>query len=174
MIADDVILARLMALSQGGDKTAYRTLLSECQTWLRRYFARRIAPGMIDDLVQDTLVSLHRKRASFDPARPFLPWLAAIARYRWIDQLRRSYRANEEELDDNLSVDPTGNAVIARISIERLLSMLPKGQASAIQLVKIDGLSVAEAAERSGQSEPLIKVNVHRGLKRLAALIEKD
>jgi RNA polymerase sigma factor (sigma-70 family) len=174
MIADDVTLARLMALSQGGDKAAYRTLLCECQMWLKRYFARRIAPAMIDDLVQDTLVSVHRKRASFDPARPFLPWLAAIARYRWIDQLRRSYRANEEALDDNLSVDPTGNAVIARISIERLLGMLPKGQASAIQLVKIDGLSVTEAAARSGQSEPLIKVNVHRGLKRLAALIEKD
>jgi RNA polymerase sigma factor (sigma-70 family) len=174
MIADDTTLARLMALSQDGDKTAYRALLAECQTWLTRYFARRIAPVMVDDLVQETLMSLHRKRASFDPSRPFLPWLAAIARYRWIDQLRRSYRAKEEELEDNLSVEPTGSAVIARISIGRLLDMLPKGQSTAIQLIKIDGLTVAEAAERCGQSEPLIKVNVHRGLKRLAALIEKE
>ncbi len=174
MIADDTTLARLMAQAQQGDKVAYRTLLAECQRWLVRYFARRIAPTMIDDLVQETLMSLHRKRASFDPARAFLPWLAAIARYRWIDQLRRSYRAKEDALDDNHSVEPTGSAVIAQISIGRLLDMLPKGQSTAIQLVKIDGLTVAEAAERCGQSEPLVKVNVHRGLKRLAALIEKE
>jgi RNA polymerase sigma factor (sigma-70 family) len=174
MIASDATLSRLMALSQDGDAVAYRTVLSECQSWLARYYRGRIAPVMIDDLIQETMISLHSKRASYDPARPFLPWLAAIARYRWIDQLRRTYRAAEEPLDERLSVDAEGNAVIARISLEHLLGLLPEGQACAIRLVKIDGLSVAQAAARTGQSEPLIKVNVHRGIKRLAALIEKE
>jgi RNA polymerase sigma factor (sigma-70 family) len=172
--SDDASLARLMALAQDGDTAAYREVLSACQRWLHRYFARRIAPSAIDDLVQETLMSVHHKRASFDPARPFLPWLAAIARYRWVDQLRRTYRAGETELTDVFGVEPEAEAVMARISIDRLFQHLPKGQAVAIRLVKIDGLSIAEAAARSGQSEPLVKVNIHRGLKKLAALIESE
>lgn len=174
MKTDQESLARLMALAQQGDAVAYRSVLESCQRWLVRYFARRIAPSAIDDLVQDTLASIHQKRASYDPSRPFLPWLAAIARYRWVDQLRRTYRADEAELTDSFTVDPEDEAVMARISIGRLLGQLPLGQAQAIRLVKIDGLSVAEAAVRSGQSESLVKVNIHRGLKKLASLIESE
>jgi RNA polymerase sigma factor (sigma-70 family) len=174
MIANDASLARLMAMVQAGDADAYRTVLAECQRWLTRYFSGRIAPVMVDDLVQDTLISLHRKRASYDPTRPFLPWLAAIARYRWIDQLRRSYRADETALPDDLATEGSGQEIAAKISIERLLALLPRGQAQAIRLVKIDGHSVADAAVLSGQSEPLIKVNIHRGLKKLATLCESE
>jgi RNA polymerase sigma factor (sigma-70 family) len=175
MMADDRTLMRLMALSQKGDRDAYRTLLVACQRWLARYFAHRIAPAQVDDLVQDTLVSLHRKRASYDPARPFLPWLAVIARYRWVDQLRRTYRAKEDPLDEVLSCgDEEEEALSARISIDRLLGLIPERQARVIRLVKIDGHSIADAAVQTGQSEPLVKVNIHRGLRKLAALIESD
>jgi RNA polymerase sigma factor (sigma-70 family) len=174
MTSSDATLARLMALAQDGDATAYATLLSECRTWLRRFFARRIAPGLVDDLVQETLISVHRKRASFDPSRAFLPWLAAIARYRWVDQLRRTYRADEVELGYELASESEEDGIAARISLERLFGHLPEGQALVIRLVKIEGLSVAEAADRTGQSEPLVKVNIHRGLKRLAALVESE
>ena len=174
MIASDTTLAQLMAMAQDGDASAYRTLLAECQTWLARYFARRIAPHAVDDLVQDTLISVHRKRASFDPARPFLPWLAAIARYRWIDQLRRHYRTDETELNEAMVADPHDPAVLARIGIERLLAFLPQAQAHVIRLVKIDGLSIADAAARSGQSEALVKVNIHRGIKKMSSLVESE
>jgi RNA polymerase sigma factor (sigma-70 family) len=174
MKTDDETLARLMGRAQGGDAAAYRTVLEAAQRWLSRYFARRINPCAIDDLVQDTLASIHAKRASYDPERPFLPWLAAIARYRWVDQLRKTYRADETELTDIFGVEPEDEAVMARISIGRLLAQLPSGQARAIQLVKIDGLSIAEAAMQTGQSEPLVKVNIHRGLKKLAAMIESE
>lgn len=174
MIADDRMLARLMALAQAGDGQAYTALLEACQAWLRRYFARRIAPAALDDLVQETLVSLHTKRASYDPTRPFLPWLAAIARFRWVDHLRKVYRADETALDADLVADPQATPIAARISIDRLLELLPPKQADAIRLVKIDGLSIAEASSRSGQSEPLVKVNIHRGLKKLQQMIEKD
>ncbi len=174
MTADDTTLSRLMALAQQGDKQAYRTALSETQRWLTRYFNGRIAPSSVDDLVQETLLSVHRKRASYDPERPYLPWLAAIARYRWVDLLRRTYRANETELEDVYTCAASDEDVISKISIDRLLSFLPSGQADAIRLVKIEGLSIVEAAERSGQSAPLVKVNIHRGLKKLATLVESE
>jgi RNA polymerase sigma factor (sigma-70 family) len=164
MIATEKSLSSLMALSQSGDKDAYRTVLEESQRWLCRYYARRIAPSLIDDLVQETLLSLHNKRATFDPARPFLPWLAAIARYRWVDALRKVYRADETALDHDIEVGSHEIAVAARISLDGLLAHLPNGQAQAIRLVKIEGYSIAEAAARCGQTEPLVKVNIHRGL----------
>jgi RNA polymerase sigma-70 factor (ECF subfamily) len=173
MRADDASMARLMALSQRGDQRAYATLLTECQKWLKRYYGQRIVAHHLDDLVQDTLLSLHRKRASYDPARPFLPWLAAIARYRWVDHLRTVYKAAEDEFEDNLAVELEEPAIAARISLEQMFNYLPPAQADAIRLVKITGLSIAEAAQKSGQSESLIKVNIHRGLKKLANTIEK-
>jgi RNA polymerase sigma factor (sigma-70 family) len=174
MKVDDTSLARLMGLAQQGDRDAYAALLNAAQAWLRRYFARRVNPAQLDDLVQDTLISLHRKRASFDATRPFLPWLAAIARYRWVDHLRLLYKA---ELANGPEEDWAGfddePAMTARISLERLLTNLPSAQVEAIELVKIEGLSISEASQMTGQSESLIKVNIHRGLKRLASLIEK-
>jgi len=174
MRADEATLARLMALSQAGDRQAYAALLAACQRWLRGYYSRRIAPGQLDDLVQETLIALHNKRASWDPARPFLPWLAAIARYRWVDHLRRLYRLDAGELHEELIGSDAEPAIAARISLERLLALLPEGQQQAIALVKIEGLSIVEAAEKTGQSESLVKVNIHRGLKKLALLIEKE
>lgn len=174
MIADEKILASLMAKAQKGDSAAYTVLLSECSDWLARFFARRISPTQVDDLVQDVLLSVHRKRASWDPTRPFLPWLAAIARYRWIDRLRQHYRAKMDELHENSAIEESAeSAIMARVSLDRLFVNLPEKQVEAIELVKIEGCSVRDAAERTGQSESAIKVNIHRGLKKLSALVEK-
>ncbi|QPC99029.1 sigma-70 family RNA polymerase sigma factor [Qipengyuania soli] len=174
MIADESALARLMAASQKGDANAYRVLLAEVQLWLERYFRRRVAPAQLDDLVQDVMMALHAKRASWDPTRAFIPWLAAIARYRWVDHLRKVYRSAEDELGDHDAADDSDEeAVLARMSLERLFVHLPEKQVECIELVKIEGLSIAEASARTGQSESLVKVNIHRGLKKLSALVEK-
>ena len=174
MLADEATFARLMAAMQQGDRVAANVLLTEAGMWLERYFRRRVPPSHVDDLVQEVLIALHTKRASWDPARPFLPWLAAIARYRWVDHLRRVYREASEELDDSSGAqDSEEDVVLARVSLDRLFARLPSGQAQAIELVKIEGLSIEEASQRSGQSESLVKVNIHRGLKKLAALVEK-
>ena len=141
MIASEETLRHLMIKAQGGDKLCYSSLLTECEKWLRRYYARKINPAAIDDLVQETLISLHRKRASYDPARAFLPWLEDVT---------------------------------AKASLERLLGMIPSRQAEVISLVKIEGLTINEAAAMTGQSETLVKVNIHRGLKRMSALIESE
>lgn len=175
MIANEEGLRRLMQMSQTGDKQSYAVLLEQCSAWLVRYYRQKIAADAIDDLVQETLISLHRKRASYDPARPFLPWLAAIARYRWVDRLRQNYRQQAEALDQHDTAEESHEEVVgARISIDRLLGLLPAPQSDVIRIVKIDGHSIADACQQTGQSEALVKVNIHRGLKKLAALIEND
>lgn len=174
MVADEPTLSRLMAAAQDGDKAATNVLLTEVGVWLERYFRRRVPPHQIDDLVQEVLIAFYTKRATFDPARPFLPWLAAIARYRWVDHLRKVYKHDSQELmDDDASQDSEEEVVLARVSLDRLFVQLPEKQAEAIELVKIGGLSIREASEKTGQSESLVKVNIHRGLKKLASLVEK-
>ena len=175
MTSDEATLSRLMQLAQAGDARAYRQLLGLALPLLQRWFRRKVAPADLDDLVQDTLLAVHQRRASWDPARPLLPWLAAIARYRWIDRLRRASLRNHDPLfDDDVAVESGESALIGRLGCDRLLALLPAGQAAAIRAMKIDGLSVIEAAERLGQSESMIKVNVHRGLKRMAAMVDED
>lgn len=174
MVADEPTLARLMAAAQNGDKAATNVLLSEAGLWLERYFRRRVPPHSIDDLVQDVLIAFYTKRGTWDPSRPFLPWLAAIARYRWVDHLRKVYRHDGQELmDDDAAQDSDEEVVMARVSLDRLFGLLPEKQAEAIEMVKIAGLSIREAAMKTGQSESLVKVNIHRGLRKLAALVEK-
>lgn len=173
MASQDDMLRQLMLAAQAGDRQAYARLLRECQTWLSRYFARRIPPSQIDDLVQETLISVHRKRASYDGQRAFLPWLAAIGRYRWIDHLRKVYRAGETGLDEALHAAPQDDSIIDGLSVDALLQKLPDRQAEVIRLVKIAGYSITEAAQRTGQSESLVKVNIHRGIRKMSALIEK-
>lgn len=173
MILEDGDCRRLMRLAQAGDGRSYRLLLDTCRDWLLRYYARRIAPQMVEDLVQDTLMSIHSKRASYDPSRPFYPWLAAIARYRWVDALRKQVRT-EELMPGDALVEHEEDAVLARLSLDGLLAHLSPAQANAIMLTRIEGRSVEEAGRICGQSESLVKVNVHRGLKKLAAMVESE
>ncbi|MBV7266014.1 sigma-70 family RNA polymerase sigma factor [Erythrobacter ani] len=174
MVADEPTFARLMAATQNGDKAAGNVLLSEAGVWLERYFRRRVPPHQIDDLVQEVLIAFYTKRGTWDPARPFLPWLAAIARYRWVDHLRKVYKHDSQELmDDDAAQDSEEEVVLARVSLDRLFGQLPEKQAEVIEMVKIGGLSIREAAEKTGQSESLVKVNIHRGLKKMATLVEK-
>ena len=173
MKADDDSLRRAMALALQGDQAAYRLVLDQSRYWLLGFYRRRVPPGMIEDLVQETLMSVHSKRQSFDPSRPYLPWLAAIARYRWVDALRRIRET--DDLDEESAANESGEGdILARLSIGRLLSHLPDRQANAIVLTRIEGHSVADAARICDQSENLIKVNVHRGLRKLAALVESE
>src|SRR3546814_13012901 len=93
-----------MAAAQKGDKAAYNVLLSETGMWLERYFRRRVPPHQLEDLVQDVLLALHAKRASYDTTRPFLAWLAAIARYRGVDHLRQVSKPETDTPDNGGAV----------------------------------------------------------------------
>ena len=172
MRASEAELRTLMIGGLGGDAAAQRALLRALAPVLRAFFARRLrgADEDVEDLVQDSLIAIHTRRATYDPARPFTAWAYAVARYKMIDHFRR--RKHSVPLDDVEDLLTTGSfeeASGAHMDVDRLLHGLPAKQAEAIRSTKIDGLSVAEAAERAGISESDVKISVHRGLKALAA-----
>lgn len=159
-----------MARALLGDAAAYRTLLNETSRWLRRFYARKLPADMVDDVVQDTLMAVHAKRATFMPGRPYLPWLATIARYKWVDVIRSSKRQQAEELGE-LPMPSHETDVLSEISLVALLGHLKAAQAEVIRMVKLEGRSVREAADLSGQSESLVKVNIHRGILAMRAVL---
>jgi RNA polymerase sigma factor (sigma-70 family) len=166
---------RLMAAALEGNGGAYSRLLNEIRPWLYRFYARRLPLGMADDATQETLMAVHQKRHTYEPGRPFRPWLGAIARYKWIDRLRSMSRNPTVSIDEELfepSVDSHESSVTSAIVLDELLARLKPAQTSVIRLVKIKGFSIEEAAAMTGQSESLVKVNIHRGLAKLAAIVE--
>jgi len=165
----------LFARGAAGDAASYRDFLGELGSRLRAFFRRRLArrPDDVEDLVQETLLAIHNQRHTYDATQPITPWIYAIARYKLADFLRRRSRgeALEEPLDDDsdalTAVDSAASE--AKRDLGKLLAGLPERQRLPIVRVKIEGLSVTEAARLTGMSESAVKVAVHRGLKALAA-----
>lgn len=164
----------LMAAAQQGDKRAYDEALRLCQSWLQRYLSTRLQPGQIDDVIQETLMAVHRKRHTYDPSRPFPPWFVAIARFKWLDRLRVVYKAEEVELEDNHGLESHEESVLSKMVLDRVMTQLPPAQAEVLKLAKIDGHSIEEIAQLTGQSASLVKVNIHRARKKLTKILEKS
>jgi RNA polymerase sigma factor (sigma-70 family) len=165
---DEPELKALMICVLDGNQDAYRRLLGRLVPILRQYLGRRVASGQedVEDIVQETLLAIDTRRITYDRARPFTPWVFAIAHHKFVDLVRRG-RATTVLADDLIGDDGSGDAILARVDVGRLLDTLPVKQAEAIRAVKLDGLSVAEAAERQNIGESDIKVSIHRGLKSL-------
>ena len=179
MTTAEMELKALMLASQDGDGASHRILLERLSSHLRAYYKRKLAPvgkgaAEAEDLVQEAVLAIHLQRHTYDPLEPLTPWVYAIARYKLIDFLRRtrSSRADvpieqAEEIiahDDHAAAENT-------YDVRRLIKRLPRKMQCAIEAVKLDGLSIAEAAERCRLSESAVKVSIHRGLRALAALI---
>ena len=174
-------LRALMMASLKGDASAHKALLVALSGRLRGYFRSRLvragrASVETEDLVQEALMAVHTRRHTYDPNEPLTPWVYAIARYKLIDYLRKSQpemaHVPIEDAHEVMSGDDQG-AGESSLDMNKLLAQLPERSRLAIQYVKLDGLSVAEAAQRCGVSASAIKVNVHRGLKVLSAAIAK-
>lgn len=174
MRADEGQLRRWMIGGLDGDAAAHASLLRALVPLLRAFYRRRLSSGHddIEDMVQETLIAVHTRRATYDRDRAFTAWLFAIARYKMIDQFRRTRRTVPiEDLEDILVSEGFESACAARIDVDELLGSLPPKQARAIRATRIEGASVAEAASAAGIGESDVKVSVHRGLKALAARI---
>ena len=174
MRADEGQLRTWMIGGLNGDAAAHESLLRALVPLLRAFYRRRMTSGHddIEDMVQETLIAVHTRRATYDRDRAFTAWLFAIARYKMIDQFRRTRRTVPiEDLDGILVAEGFESACIARLDIDGLLGTLPAKQARAIRATRIDGASVAEAASAAGLGHSDIKISVHRGLKSLAARI---
>ncbi|AXV18270.1 RNA polymerase subunit sigma-70 (plasmid) [Neorhizobium sp. SOG26] len=169
--SEDVLKA-LMLLSLDGDEAAYRRLLTTLRVLLVGYYTRRMGAATkadMEDLVQETLLSLHSRRATYDRDRPFTAWFFSIARYKLIDhhRSRGGRRLAETELGEELESGFSEEALTARLDVERLLDGLTPRQQELIRQVKLEGQSIADTADRVGQSESAVKVSIHRALKAL-------
>lgn len=161
----------LMTAAQSGERRAYEQLFRELDVWLRRYYSRRLPLPAADDARQDALLAIHAKRHAYASSRPFGPWVATIARYKWIDHVRDASRFATLPLPDEIPIEDRGEAVVSAIVVDDLLGRLKPAQARVIRLVRLQGASIETAAGATGQSSALVKVNIHRGLKKLAALV---
>jgi RNA polymerase sigma-70 factor (ECF subfamily) len=166
-----------MTAGLDGDAGAHAALLRALVPLLHGFYRRRMrgAEHNVEDLVQETLIAVHTRRASYDRARPFVAWLYAIARYRMIDHFRRQrVTVPVEDLEHILIAEGFEDASSARMDVTRLLSSLAPKQARAIRDTHLDGLSVAEAARAANIGESDVKISVHRGMKALAARIRGE
>jgi RNA polymerase sigma-70 factor (ECF subfamily) len=177
-VANDLRLAKLMQAAQDGDRVAYAGLMRDLVPLLQRLVRRRLGflqPTDREDLVQDMLLSLHAARGTYDPRRPFTPWLMSIAHHRMVDRARRHARvwANEvlvDEFSDSIA-DEMSNGADSQYGdpeqVRQAVKGLPVGQRTAIELLKLRELSLKEAADVSGMSVSALKVAAHRAIKSL-------
>ena len=168
-------LRGLLVQGLGGDTVAYHRFLQDLSSHLRAYFRKRLTqrPDDVEDLVQETLLAVHNQRHTYRSDQPLTAGVHGIARYKFIDSLRAhaSREALNEPLDDELELFAASDtdAADARRDLGTLLSSLPDKQRLPIVHVKLEGLSVVEAALKTGLSESAVKIGIHRGLKVLAA-----
>ena len=181
-VSDDD-LAGLMKIAQAGDTEAYTQLLQEVTVRLRRIVRRYrsfLTDEDIEDLVQDILLSLHSVRATYDPRRPFMPWLLAITRNRLADGARRYARTGAREVNtdclDVTFVNENANKtsdVFGKEELKNAIDDLPAAQRTAVEMLKLREMSLKEAAAISGMSIGALKVATHRAMIALRKMLMK-
>ena len=172
--------SKLMAQAQDGDREAYRKLLEAMTPYLRSLAARCFKQSAdVEDAVQDVLLTVHMVRHAYDPTRPFGPWLVAIANRRIIDRLRRDTRRRTREValsaDHETFADPATNLhkdTPDEAALAQAIERLPADQRQTIRMLKLNEMSLKEAAAASGRSIPALKIATHRAIKSLRRLLK--
>ncbi|WP_165772225.1 sigma-70 family RNA polymerase sigma factor [Niveispirillum lacus] len=176
---DEAELGLLLTAAQDGNRASYAAFLRAVVPLIRAVGRGKLArPADLEDFVQDTLLAVHQALPTFQPGRPVGPWLGAIARNRLSDALRRTYRrrAVETDFDDGIAdtvAQPEAEPA-PQVALGPLLSRLPERQRTAIEMLKVQGLSLKEASDASGVSIGALKVAVHRGIVGLRQLLRKE
>jgi RNA polymerase sigma-70 factor, ECF subfamily len=176
--AVELALRALLKRSFDGDRAAYRAFLEALALHLHTYLRRRLYPRVddIDDLVQEIMLAVHDARAAYRWSEPLTAWVYAIARYKLTDYWRAKSRwtALHRMLDSGYELDDTPDTerADAKRDIDTMLKMLPRKQQVLIVSIKLQGLSVVEAAQRTGWSQAAIKASLHRGMKSLTRRME--
>ncbi len=171
-----------MARAQQGNRQAYRQLLQEITPYVRSLARRQgIAQADVEDVVQDTLLTLHSIRHTYEPSRPFGPWIVAIACRRIADHKRRSRRTEQNRVEfdfwheTNWPVEANlGEELLDRGTLKQAIDRLPSGQRQAITMLKLREMSLKEASAESGMSVSALKVASHRALKALRKLLGEE
>lgn len=172
----------LMARAQNGDRDAYRVLLKQIEPYVRSIAARCFnRPADAEDAVQDVLLTVHAVRHTYDPKRPFAPWLVAIANRRIIDRLRRHTRRKAREIElsaehETFAEVPANldSAISAELTLAGAIDKLPPDQRDAIRMLKLNEMSLKEASNASGRSIAALKVATHRAIRNLRQLLKGE
>jgi len=180
--AGDLDWSILMARAQSGDGEAYRRLLIDIAPYLSSLARRHHRdPGDVQDTVQDVLLTVHAIRHTYDPHRPFGPWLVAIAKRRIIDRLRSQGRTRAREVALDLEHETfcapeanLGGADWNKRVLGDAIERLPPGQREAVRLLKLQEMSLQQAAAASGMSVAALKVAMHRALKNLRKILTQS
>lgn len=181
-ISTDAQWGHNLTLAQRGDKTAYRAFLKAITPFARALVRKRVwNQDGIEDIVQDVLLTVHRVRHTYEPGRPVKPWLAAIIARRSIDAMRKRGRIGAQEVHNELAyetfADPGANQTEAGDNARTLAHMmddLTPRQREALELVKLREMSLQDASAQSGQSATLLKVNIHRAIKKMRLTLHQD
>lgn len=170
-------LAAAMLAGRQGDEAAYGRALREIAKLVRARIGRRLAGsvGDLEDVVQEVLLSVHMKRATWDETRPLMPWVNAIADHKAIDAIRKRAR-DGRLLSTSISADDVAELVPSEepepsgsgFDVERRLAALPTRERQIVQALTVQGRSVRDLATELGMKEGTVRVALHRGLKRLA------
>lgn len=168
-----------MAAAQQGDADAYERLLTELLPFISGIVRGRMRDDpAVDDTVQEVLLSIHTARHTYRPERPLIPWVRTIARNAVIDWARRQSRTRAREADVEAAGLPapaqSERAPVLSKSLERALGSLPEAQRQAVVMLKIEGLTVVEAAEKVGVTTGALKLRAHRGYRALRDLLGRD
>jgi RNA polymerase sigma-70 factor (ECF subfamily) len=181
--AREIRLKALFIAALGGDTAGYRALLEELMLILTAYFERGLRSGrtsgnQVTDLTQDTLLAIHQKRASFDRAEKFTPWLFAIARYKMIDYFRKMQREvltdDFKKMESWLFTPGDAEDFSTHRDLEHFLAHLTPDHQEVLRLVKLEGHSLAEVSAKLSVSEAALKVRIFRAMKALQAQVKRE
>ena len=165
-----------MAEAQDGDAQAYQRLLRELTGALTAFLSGRLGrPDLVEDCVQETLLAVHKARHTYDPRRPFKPWVYTIARRKCVDAIRRRATRGAHEVEASDATDEraaTHDSGEPRMDAGRALRILPPALREAVILTKLDGCTVEEAAARAGVSPSAMRSRAARGMNQLRAHFE--
>jgi RNA polymerase sigma-70 factor (ECF subfamily) len=170
----------LMIRSQQGDAVAYTALLTLLASTARQYVYNRLGDvAWADDVAQETLLTIHSARRTYDSRRPFAPWFYAILSSRMIDVLRKERRVSAREFGTDVLPElatrttrtaEAPNSVDPR-DLKVALDTLPHRQREIVSALKLNDESVKQVSERLGMSQSAVKVTAHRGYKALRRLL---
>ncbi|KAB8313347.1 sigma-70 family RNA polymerase sigma factor [Erwinia endophytica] len=166
---------RLMAQAQAGDQQAYTRLLTALVPIIRSMVRKKIDDRtLVEDVIQDVLLTIHRIRHTYDPASPFLPWLMVITQARTIDALRRRSRQRHWEVGDDEAVMPPSIETPSlperqdpRDELATYLQQLSIRQRKIVEHVHLKEMSLAEAALQNNLTVSAVKSLLHRALTNL-------
>lgn len=164
----------LMAQTQKGDQQAYESLLKEIIPPLRRYLRAKVAdPERLEETLQEILLGIHKARNTYRPEQSFLSWMFAIAHYKVVDFYRKKKREadfevfTEGDLDQFEATLDWGGIEMAQEQLQSILDRLSEKQRKIVTMIKLEGFSIKQAAQKMEMSESAVKVAAHRAYQKM-------